>query len=79
MHPIAIKEVLSPLQPAEISQKVPAIELGKTKIKCKNWNTEEYFSSATSDEVAYCLESGVDVNVRSENGGTPPVLRRQVQ
>ena len=41
---------------------------------CSYWNTEEFARVATADATAACLEAGVDVNARDENGNTPLLL-----
>ena len=41
---------------------------------CSYWNTEEFARVATADATTACLEAGVDVNARDENGNTPLLL-----
>ena len=38
---------------------------------CKGWDTEEYFKTATLEEVNACLDTGVDLNERDDAGATP--------
>ena len=38
---------------------------------CADWNSEEYFKSATAADVTDCLRSGADHKARDENGRTP--------
>ena len=38
---------------------------------CEEWNTREFFESATLAEVRVCLEAGWRVDARGERGGTP--------
>ncbi|MDE0529355.1 MAG: ankyrin repeat domain-containing protein, partial [Truepera sp.] len=38
---------------------------------CAEWNTWEFFETATLEEVVGCLESGADVNARGGDDWTP--------
>ena len=38
---------------------------------CKGWDTEEYFKTATLEEVTACLDAGVDLKARDDAGVTP--------
>ena len=38
---------------------------------CSQWNTEEFFETATAKDVAACLADGTGVGVRGESGITP--------
>ena len=38
---------------------------------CENWNTEEYFKSATLEQVSACLLAGFDASARSNSDYTP--------
>ena len=38
---------------------------------CADWNTGEFFKTATAEEVTGCLQSGSDRNARDGNGSTP--------
>ena len=38
---------------------------------CENWNTEEFFQTATPKAVTTCLEAGSDSNARDKDGVTP--------
>ena len=40
-------------------------------VDCKEWNSEKYFEKATIEDVAGCLQSGADPNVRDKDGDTP--------
>ncbi len=46
-------------------------------VSCKGWDTEEYFKTATIEEVTACLDTGVDLNERDDAGATP--LHRAAQ
>lgn len=39
-------------------------------VRCKGWDTEEYFKKATPEEVSSCLGTGVDVEARDGAGRT---------
>ena len=49
----------------------------QTAVSCKGWDTEEYFKTATLEEVTACLDTGVDLNARDDAGATP--LHRAAQ
>ena len=49
----------------------------QTAVSCKGWDTEEYFKTATLEEVTACLDAGVDLNERDDAGATP--LHRAAQ
>ena len=49
----------------------------QTAVSCKGWDTEEYFKTATLEEVTVCLDAGVDLNERDDAGATP--LHRAAQ
>ena len=49
----------------------------QTAVSCKGWDTEEYFKTATLEEVTACLDTGVDLNARDDAGATP--LHRAVE
>ena len=38
---------------------------------CENWNTKEFFATATPKAVTDCLHAGADLKARDENGMTP--------
>ena len=38
---------------------------------CGNWNTKEFFQTATPKAITDCLDAGADVHARAEGGGTP--------
>ena len=38
---------------------------------CDNWNTKEFFKTATVQKVTNCLQAGADLDVRDEHGLTP--------
>ena len=38
---------------------------------CEEWNTPEFFETATVEDVTACLAAGADVNARTEDGYTP--------
>ena len=40
-------------------------------VSCKGWDTEEYFKTATLDEVTACLDTRVDLKARDDAGATP--------
>ena len=40
-------------------------------VSCEGWDTEEYFKTATLEDVAACLDTGVDLNARDDAGATP--------
>ena len=40
-------------------------------VRCKGWETEDYFRLATLEEVSACLETGVDLEMRDEKNATP--------
>ncbi len=37
---------------------------------CAAWNTEEFFKTATGENVTTCLAAGADPMARTEDGGT---------
>lgn len=49
----------------------------QTAVRCKGWDTEDYFKTATLEEVTACLDTGVDLKARNDAGATP--LHRAVQ
>ena len=49
----------------------------QTAVSCKGWDTEDYFKTATLEEVTACLDTGVDLNARDDAGATP--LHRAVE
>ena len=48
-------------------------QAGTAAASCDGWNTEEYFETATLEQVTACLDTGVDLEARTRNGsgGTP--------
>ena len=40
-------------------------------LDCEEWNTEEFFQTATLDQVTACLTAGAEVNTRDDDGFTP--------
>ena len=40
-------------------------------VSCQGWNTGAYFETATLDQVAACLDAGVDVAARNDSGFAP--------
>ena len=49
----------------------------QTTDSCNGWDTEDYFKTATLEDVAACLDTGVDLNARDDAGATP--LHRAAQ
>ena len=47
------------------------VDGGASAPDCEEWNTPEFFETATVDDVTACLAAGADVAARNENGGTP--------
>ncbi|MCY3681560.1 MAG: ankyrin repeat domain-containing protein [Gemmatimonadetes bacterium] len=43
----------------------------QTAVSCKGWDTEDYFKTATLEEVTACLDTGIDLNARDDAGATP--------
>ena len=59
---------------------VEALELmnrAQMAVSCKGWDTEEYFKTATVEEVTACLDAGVDLKAKDDSGVTP--LHRAVK
>ena len=53
---------------------VEALELMNTvqaAASCKGWNAEEYFETATLEQVTACLDTGVDLEAQNDPDGTP--------
>ena len=53
---------------------VEALELMNTvqaAASCKGWNTEGYFETATLEQVTACLDTGVDLEAKDDDGRTP--------
>lgn len=53
---------------------IEAVELMnkvQSAVMCEGWNRDEYFETATMDQVTACLETGVNLGVRNESGYTP--------
>ena len=46
-------------------------------VSCRGWDTEEYFTTATLEEVTVCLDTGIDARTKDESGVTP--LHRAVR
>ena len=40
-------------------------------VSCRGWDTEEYFKTATLEEVTACLATGVDLEARRDSGVMP--------
>ena len=38
---------------------------------CDDWNTGEFFKTATVEETTGCLQAGSDPNARTKEGNTP--------
>ena len=55
----------------------PAVELSPTPapaaVNCEEWNTEEFFESATASAVTACLAAGADVAARTDDGHITPL------
>ncbi len=49
----------------------------QTAVSCKGWDTEEYFKTATLEEVTACLDTGIDLKAQNYSGVTP--LHRAAQ
>ena len=52
---------------------VEALELmnrAQIGVSCRGWDTEEYFKTASLEEVTACLDAGVDVKTRNYSGVT---------
>ena len=57
---------------------------------CDDWNTHHFFTNATAESVAACLEAGADVNARTDSTfddfsfsgvfgrNTPPAFRNHL-
>ena len=43
-------------------------------VRCDNWNTEEFFEVASTEEVTACLGNGAGVAVRSDDFGYTPLF-----
>ena len=41
------------------------------EVSCRGWDSEEYFKSATIEEVKGCLDAGIDVKIKDDSGVTP--------
>ncbi len=55
---------------------VGALELmnrAQFAVSCRGWDTEEYFKTATLDEVSACLDTGIDATMKDESGADPRV------
>ena len=44
---------------------------GQAGPDCEEWNTKEYFQTATVEDVTACLDAGADPKVRDYDGDTP--------
>ena len=40
-------------------------------VSCKGWDTEEYFKTATLEQVTACLDTGIDLKAQNDAGATP--------
>ena len=47
------------------------LALPVSAVDCEEWNSEKYFEAATVADVAGCLQSGADRNMRNDVGNTP--------
>ena len=47
------------------------VDGGSAATDCEEWNTEEFFQTATVEQVTACLAAGADVHMRGEYGLTP--------
>ena len=59
---------------------VEALELmnrAQVAVSCRGWDSEEYFKTATLEQVTACLDTGIDAKTRDESGVTP--LHRAVR
>ena len=74
---IDARQEAAPGQPATTQ---PAIDDGRNSSSsqegeavssCEQWNTEEFFRTATVEDVTACLAAGADVAARTEDGHTP--------
>ena len=52
---------------------IPALG-AQAALDCAGWNTEEYFRTATVEDVTACLAAGADVAARTDDGRTPLYL-----
>ena len=82
MHEQALKSVMKYLAVSgrEGRHYVEALELmnrAQIAVNCRGWDTEEYFKTATVEEVRACLETGIDAKAKDESGMTP--LHRAVR
>ena len=50
---------------------VRQVDGGAPAPDCEEWSTEEFFHTATLEQVTACLAAGADVNARSISGLTP--------
>ena len=45
--------------------------IGRSEGHCQDWNTLEFFTHATLQEVRDCLDAGADTNAADDGGRTP--------
>ncbi len=43
----------------------------RSQADCDDWNTKDFFKSATRGDVQHCLDAGADPNAQDEDGETP--------
>ena len=51
---------------------IPALG-AQAALDCAGWNTEEYFQTATVEDVTACLDAGVDVAARTDDYRITPL------
>ena len=61
---IAGREGQHYIEALKLMNKVQAI------VRCKEWETEEYFEEATNEAVLACLGTGIDLETRNDSGRT---------
>ena len=49
----------------------PVVSPAAATMGCEEWNTKEFFQTATVEQVTACLAAGADVHMRGEYGFTP--------
>ena len=49
----------------------PVVSPAAATMGCEEWNTKEFFQTATVEQVTACLAAGADVHMRGEDGFTP--------
>ncbi len=72
----ALEPVVSQMAEGKVEFQYPSETLALMKtvqslVKCKGWETEDYFRLATLEEVSACLETGVDLDMRDQGNAAP--------